>query len=257
MSADNKWKWLQSAASAVFGFVFVLCFWYVARFLVTADNRWLLPSPYEVAKLVLTNGTTFLNAAVSTGQATLLGFAVGAITGFCMAIAFHLIPSVGRALLPFVSTLPAIPVIAVAPLVVLWLGFGISSKVFIIAFICFFPVLVTVLAGLTQGYPAQREFLKMQGASRRARFLYMDLPSAVTFFGAGIKTAAPLAVIGAIVAEYVAPKDGLGYLVLTYALRTNTTGVIAAALSCACLGLLFSGFAALSGALLQRRFPPE
>ncbi len=231
--------------------------WQGASLVVPEENRWLLPGPLSVLAYLWNHLPDFGAAAGSTLVPSLVGFAAGAGAGFALAVIFHLLPAISRAALPVVSTLPAVPIVAIAPLIVLWLGFGLSSRVFIVAFITFFPILVTVLTGLSQGYPSQREYLEMQSVPLGTRFLYMDLPASLAFLGAGIRTAAPLAVVGAIVAEYVAPKAGLGYLVITYALRTDVTGTMAAALTCASLGLLFSAAAGILGRSLERVFPGE
>lgn len=244
--------------STTAGLMFVLLSWFLlSTVLLSEESRWLLPPPNQVFLYLLDQHATFTEAAWETGLSSALGLLAGAGAGFLLAFVFHVVPSFGRALLPFVSTLPAVPIVAIAPLVAVWFGFGITSRVLIVAFITFFPVLVTVLTGLSNGYRAQREYCAALGARLSRRLLYMDLPSALAYFAAGLRSAAPVAVVGAIVAEYVSPKNGLGYLVLTNALRTNVVGVVASALACAFLGLFFVGIVNLICRGVLARFPAD
>ena len=239
------------------GFFGVLGIWKLTNGLMPEESRWLLPAPDEVIEYLVDRPSVIANAAFVTGESSLIGLLAGAFFGLLLGLIFHLIPFLNKSLLPFISTLPAIPVVAIAPLVVVWFGFGLTSRVLIVAFITFFPVLVTVLTGLSQGYRAQREFFEAQGVKWGLRLRYMDGPAALGYFGVGLRTAAPFAVVGAIVAEYVAPRDGLGYLVLTNALRTNLVGVIASAIACAALGLVFVGGVKWLSNQLTKHFPPE
>lgn len=249
---------LRPALSAMVGFITLfICWQLLSDYLLPADRRWLLPPPSESFTYILEHFPSFLEASLATGSASALGLFVGALAGFIIAIFFHLVPSFERTLLPFVSTLPAVPIVSIAPLIAVWFGFGLSSRIVIVAFITFFPVLVTVLAGLSSGYRPQREYCLAIGAPLGKRLLYMDLPAALGYFAAGLKAAAPVAVVGAIVAEYVAPKNGLGYLVLTNALRTNVVGVVASALACAGIGLLFVGIVNIMCKVVLARFPAD
>ena len=257
----SRTHWISLGRDTAFrlgGVVFILLIWqFLSTVGLSEARQWLLPAPLAVFRFCEEHSAELWSAALETSTGTALGLGVGAAVAFILALVFHLIPMLSRTVLPFVSTLPSVPIVAVAPLVVVWIGFGLSSRVVIVAFICFFPILISILTGLSQGYPSQREFFRMQGASLRSRLLYMDLPAAIVFFCAGLRASAPIAVVGAIVAEYVAPKAGLGYMVLTNALRTNVTGLVASAFGCALLGLFFSGVAIGVGKILLRLFPAE
>jgi NitT/TauT family transport system permease protein len=231
----------------------LLLIWQIGAMAIPTYMQWLAPAPLEVGRYLVKNAREFAVALAETALSSSIGLLVGATIGFLLAIAFHLMPPIERAIYPIVSSLPAIPVVAIAPLIVLWFGYELKAKVFIVTFICFFPILVTVLTGLREGYAAQREYLRMQGAPMKATLRYMDLPASLGYFAAGLKTAAPIAVVGAIVAEYVAPKRGLGYLVISYALRTDITGVIAAALTSMLLGLAFAGITSAGAEVMRRR----
>ena len=184
----------------------VLTIWQLTNLLMPEASRWLLPPPGEVFGYLGDRPSVVANAAFVTGASSLIGLVAGAFFGLVLGLIFHLVPALNKSLLPFISTLPAVPVVAIAPLVVVWFGFGLTSRVMIVAFITFFPVLVTVLTGLSQGYRSQREFFEAQGVKWGLRLRYMDGPAALGYFGVGLRTAAPIAVVGAIVAEYVAPR---------------------------------------------------
>lgn len=251
-------RWSLQVSSAATGFLIVVIFWHlVSSVFLPEEQRWLLPPPGPVLDYLCEHSDLYLSAGFETGGASLWGLLAGSGAGFLLALAFHVVPASERALLPFVSTLPAVPIVSIAPLVAVWFGFGMTSRVLIVAFITFFPVLVTVLTGLSNGYRAQREYCMALGARLPQRLMLMDLPAALAYFAAGLRTAAPLAVVGAIVAEYVSPKDGLGYLVLSNALRTDVLGVIASAVACALLGLAFVGGINVICRGVLVRFPTE
>lgn len=251
---------LKQVAAFAFGAIVLVGMWQaVSAWLIPPDNRWLFPGPLIIGGFIAKNAAIFSTGLKITAGSALIGLIVGAFAGLCLAVIFHLIPIFERSVLPFISTLPSIPVIAIAPLVTLWIGSQ-NSVVFISAFICFFPILLTVLAGLSNGYRSQREYFNMQGATWTSKLVYLDFGASLAYFAVGLRSAAPLAVIGALVAEFIAPRgpaEGLGTLVLRFANQTNIPGLLASAFVCAFLGMCVSGISMFFSFLLLKKFPPE
>ena len=260
MKKNATSDFLKRTAAFTGGALFLIVIWHVAStWLVPADNRWLSPGPVAIGAFIAKNSLLFLTGLKITGGNTLFGLILGAFAGLFLAVVFHLLPVFEKAALPFISTLPSVPVIAIAPLITLWIGSQ-NSVVFISAFICFFPILLTVLTGLSNGYRSQREYFSMQGATWTSKLLYLDFGASLAYFAVGLRSAAPLAVIGALVAEFIAPRgpaEGLGTLILRFANQTNIPGLLASALVCAFLGMCVSGVAMLLSFLLLKKFPPE
>ncbi|MFF2652696.1 ABC transporter permease [Streptomyces sp. NPDC058045] len=175
-----------------------------------------LPRPSAIFSALLGNMTDALfwyNVRVTMTEA-LIGYAVGCGIAMALGVAISQFRLLEKSLMPYVVAFQAIPIVALAPLIVLWFGFDLTSKVVISALIAFFPLLVNVIEGLRASDPAQLEMLRSFGASRRQVFVKVRVPNALPFIFAGLDIAALLALTGAVVGEFVGAKYGLGYLVL-------------------------------------------
>jgi NitT/TauT family transport system permease protein len=140
-----------------------------------------------------------------------MAFGVGAAAGLGYVLSKSRL--VERVLAPYIVATQAIPVVAVAPLLVIWLGSGLLSKVLICALIVFFPVLINTVVGLRSVSANLRELMRSLGATRWQNFRYLELPAALPILLGGLKVGATLSVIGAVVGEFIAPDRGLGYLI--------------------------------------------
>lgn len=217
-----------SLTAAVFG-LWVLYFW---QLLVVALDvpRVLLPSPALIVASLWENlsmlGGDFVQTVV---KAVLVGWTLGCTLGFAVAIAIDRMPFLQRGLLPIASLTSAIPLVAVAPIAVMWFGFEWQSKAAVVVLMTFFPMLVSTLAGLQASQRLERELMHSYAASYLRTLWSLRLPSAVPFMFAALKVNASLALIGAIVAEFFgSPINGLGFRINTEALRMNMTLVWAA-----------------------------
>lgn len=174
-----------------------------------------LPAPSRVAEQIWLNLPALADHAVPTLTATLLGFALSITAAFGFSVLIDFSPLARRALLPVFVISQTLPLIAIAPLVVLWFGFGLGPKILLVAFLTFFPMLVA----LVQGYAATdrdiEALLQSMGASPGRIFRLARLPSAVPYFFAGLRIAIAHAVVAAIFAEYVGAQKGLGIYMLT------------------------------------------
>lgn len=174
----------------------------------------ILPAPHAVAKaLYVDRGLLWSNFLV-TAQEVLLGILVAAIAGFVLAIAIHFSATARRALYPLLIGSQAVPIPMIAPLLVLWLGFGIAPKLVVIGLVAFFPIVVTTFAGLAAVDPDLLKLMQTFDAPRGRTFTHVELPSALPGVLTGAKIAVVVAVIGAVFAEWAGASSGLGYLFL-------------------------------------------
>ena len=143
-----------------------------------------------------------------------LGFSLGAITGFVLGMIFAEFETLRVMMNPFIMATQVTPKTALAPLFIIWFGFGITSKVFIVALIAFFPVLVNTVAGVRSVDAEKIELMRTYGANRLKIIRFVKLPAAFPNIFAGLEVASVVSVLGAIIGEFVGSKSGLGRLIL-------------------------------------------
>ncbi|ROO88138.1 ABC-type nitrate/sulfonate/bicarbonate transport system permease component [Actinocorallia herbida] len=169
-----------------------------------------LPSPSRVLDQGWEHRRDLLDNALPTLRATLAGFALSLTVGFALSVLIDLSGVLRRALMPVLIVSQTLPLIAIAPLVVLWFGFDLLPKVLLVAFVTFFPIVV----GLVEGYGATDKdstaLLRSMGAGRWRIFRTLRVPTALPFFFAGLRISITYAVVGAIFAEYAGATEGLG-----------------------------------------------
>jgi ABC-type nitrate/sulfonate/bicarbonate transport system permease component len=210
----------------------------------------LLPAPTSIAQSLWEDRSLLAPDLLVTTWEVVLGLFASVVLGVGLAVAMHLVPAVERALRPLVVGSQAVPIPVVAPLIVFMLGFGLAPKILLVALICFFPIVVNVADGLRDSDPEARRVLASLQASRWQRLRFLDAPSALPAGFTGMKIAAAVAVIGAVLAEWAGSTSGLGHLVLT------ANGQLASARAFAATVLLILeavALYALFGAL-ERRF---
>ena len=219
--------------------------------LATGLPPFLLPGPQSVAGALLTHHQVLGRAALRTVAEILAGFALGAGTGAGLAVAMAAFPRLARALRPVLLFTQVIPIFALAPILTLWLGYGMAPKIVVAALICFFPVASAFLDGLERTSPACLDLARTMGA-RGGRVLWLiRIPMALPMLGSGLKLAAVYAPIGAVIGEWVGGSEGLG------AVMIHANGRMRIDLSFAALSLvtlIALGFHALVGAAVRRGF---
>ena len=172
----------------------------------------------------------------------ILGFLVGSSIAIVTAVVFVHVPIVERAAFPWAIVLQTVPIIAIAPLLTIWFGFTLMPKVVIAAIICFFPVLVNTTRGLRSVSAEAFELMSVLSASKRQILWRLRVPSSLPYVFAGLRIAATLSVIGAIVAEFTGSDRGIGYVIVQASYRLDTR-LMFAAIVLSCLGgILFFGF---------------
>jgi NitT/TauT family transport system permease protein/putative hydroxymethylpyrimidine transport system permease protein len=236
---------------------FLLGAWELAaRWDVIADalgiEPFLVPAPSDVGDSLWSDRELLLENAWVTIQEVLAGFAIAAVAGFGFALLLHLSDTLRRALYPLLVASQTVPVIAIAPILVVWLGFGIGPKLAIIALVCFFPIVVTTLDALDGADPDQLKLLRTLDASRWQAFRYAEAPAALPAALSGAKIAVAVAVIGAVFAEYAGSSEGLGHLMLQAIPQLETPRAYAAVVLLAAFAVAL--FSALG--LAERRLVP-
>ena len=208
-------------AAAVFG-GWVLYFWQVGVTLFDVP-RVLLPSPAWIAQMMLERWPTLAGDFVQTVlKAVLIGWALGSGLGFAVAVAIDRAPFLQRGLLPLANLTSTIPLVAVAPIMVMWFGFDWPSKAAVVVLMTFFPMLVATRAGLQAAGKLELELMHSYAASYTRTLIDLRLPMAMPFLFNALKVNATLALIGAIVAEFFgSPTVGLGFRISTEAARMN------------------------------------
>jgi ABC-type nitrate/sulfonate/bicarbonate transport system permease component len=199
--------------------VLLLVAWQVAaRWDLIADalgiEPFLVPAPTDIATSLADNVDLLSDNAWVTLREVLLGFAVALLVGVAFALVLHLSPLLRRAFYPLIVASQTVPIIVIAPILVVWFGFGIGPKVAIIALICFFPITVNTLDGLGSVEPAQRKMMRSLGAGRRQILTRLELPASLPYLFSGAKIAVAIAVIGAVFGEWAGSDSGLGHLML-------------------------------------------
>ncbi len=186
---------------------------------------------------------------IHTGTELVLGLALGCAAGFFGGIALGESAFLRRLLFPYVLVSQVVPKLALAPLFIVWFGFGMTSTVVITALICFFPLMETTLTGLAGVPPERIELFRMLGASRLRTLWRLKLPSGLPSVLAGLRIAVVLALVGAVVGEFIGASRGLGALIIAAQGSMDTPLMFAVLVLIAALGLLL--YAAT--ALLERR----
>ncbi|MFC7214216.1 ABC transporter permease [Saliphagus sp. GCM10025334] len=209
----------------------------------------ILPTPIDVGAALVEGYPTLLADAAVTAATAALGLGGGAAVGLVLAFAMTRSRSATRTILPYVVALRIAPLIAVAPLLFLWFGRGIPARALLVATLTLFPMTIATLDGLRSTPSAFLDLAASVGASSLETFLRVRVPAAAPSVFAGFKIAATLAVVGAVVAEFVTLRSGIGYRVFYSATRLETATSYAAL---AMLSLVGVGFYLLP-ALLERR----
>jgi putative hydroxymethylpyrimidine transport system permease protein len=198
---------------------------------------YILPPPSQIISVAIIKAPLLLPHAAVTMAEVLLGIAIALLVAVPLAVAMFARESIAKALAPFLVASQAVPVFAVAPLLVVWLGYGIASKVLMATVIIFFPITVNLLAGFKSCGQEYRGLFQMMGADffQTLRLLYW--PWALPHFFAGLRVGVSVATIGAVIGEWVGAQQGLGYLMIQANARLKVDLVFAAILWLSVMGL--------------------
>ena len=242
---------LASAISSIIVVVTLFGLWWAAVALFDPPS-YLLPSPVAVALAFFSHLEQFLSHLSATAFEALLGFAIGNALGISIAVLLHRYVSLQRFTLPVLISLQAIPIVALAPLLVVWLGTGLISKVAMAAIICFLPIVVNTLQAFSSVDHEYTELFEFYRADFSARLSILLMPASFSAIVAALKISASLAVVGAIVAELTGADKGLGYILLNASYRLETDMMFVAMLLSGVLGMIFFQMPALLRLIVPR-----
>ncbi len=169
-----------------------------------------LPPPSRVLQVTWDNRGDLWANTLPTLRATLLGFALSLAVAFVLAVLVDASAVLRRALMPVLVATQVLPIVAIAPLMVIWFGFGLTPKVLLVALVTFFPLTVALAEGFAASEPEAEALLRSMGAGRARVFRSVRFPTALPFFFAGLRIAITYAVVAAIFAEYAGASEGLG-----------------------------------------------
>ena len=214
-------RWYGTATATLFG-AWIIYFWQVGVTLFDVP-RVLLPAPAWIASMMVERWDTLAGDFVQTVlKAVLIGWAGGSALGFAVGVAIDRAPFLQRGLLPLASLTSTVPLVAVAPIMVMWFGFDWPSKAAVVVLMTFFPMLVATLAGLQAAGRQELDLMRTYAAGYGRTLLDLRLPMAMPFLFSALKVNATLALIGAIVAEFFgSPTVGLGFRISTEAAKMN------------------------------------
>jgi ABC-type nitrate/sulfonate/bicarbonate transport system permease component len=201
----------------------------------------ILPAPSQILVAFGENFAMLSWHGAVTFSEILLGLLLGGLGGFLLAIVVFYSPLLDKALYPLIIGSQMIPVFAIAPILIVWMGYGLWPKVTVAALISFFPLVVTVSDGLREPSEEAVDLFRSLGATRRQIFWKLRLPASMPTVFSGLKVSATLAVVGATIGEWVGSHQGLGYLMLQSNARLRMNLVFAAIMMLAILGLLLFG----------------
>jgi NitT/TauT family transport system permease protein len=204
-------------------------------------KSYLLPAPSAVALALVEDPGRYLEAArVSVGHA-LGGLALGTGAAFALAIVMAHSRALERAIYPLAILVKVTPVVAVAPLLIIWFGFGPTPKVLVAALITFFPMLVNAVTGLRSVDEAAHDFLRSLDASRWQVFSKLRLPASLPYVLAALRISIPLSLIGAVVSEWMSGDGGMGQVILIDNGEFDTAGLFAAVAVLGLIGVVLTG----------------
>jgi NitT/TauT family transport system permease protein len=231
-SRSSLWS---NAGLPFLGAVLAIALWWLAT--VAFDiEPFFLPAPPDVVDAFLRLPSYLLKETWVTFLETITGFGIAAVGGLIIAVVLAASRTVERMTLPLIAGINAVPKVALAPLLLVWIGFGTQPKIVMVVLLCFFPILVSTMAGLTSTPGDLGELADSLSASWWQTFVKVRLPWALPQVFVGLKVATSLAIIGAIIGEVVQPDRGLGSVVVSSGQSADTPLAFAALTLLAIMG---------------------
>lgn len=206
-------------------------------------KAYLLPKPSDIMEAAVQNSASLAASVSTTVLEAVIGFAVSVVLGVAVAILLALSKMVERSVYPYAIILQTIPIVAVAPIIVIWFGAGMNAIVVIAFLISFFPILSNTLIGLNATEQNMKNLFHLYNATKMQTIWRLRIPSALPYILAGLKISCSLSVVGAIVGEYIAGiggmQGGLGYAITVASSQLKTPYLFACGLSAALVGIVF------------------
>ncbi|MEV0061951.1 ABC transporter permease [Nocardia sp. NPDC058379] len=231
-----RWAGIRWAVPSLVTVVVLVALWQV--YVTSSGVRpQVLPSPLRVVQQGWAHRDEIATHAAATLQVTLVGFAVSLTLAWVLAVIVDFSPWLRRALVPLFVASQTVPIVAIAPLMIIWFGFGLLPKILVVALVTFFPMAIGLIEGFAAADREAGALLRSMGASRLQEFRYVRLPSALPRFFTALRIAITYAVVGAVFAEYVGASAGLGIYMSLQKNSFRTDLVLAAVLVTALLSI--------------------
>lgn len=244
-------RYMEKGWRSVVAILLFIIFWESIVRILTIEE-WLLPAPSAIVQEFFVVWPTFQPHLVSTLLLAILGFLIGGLFGLTVAMVLHSFDKVRETIYPFLILSQNIPIIVLAPLLVIWFGFGALPKLIIITIACFFPITISTLGGLQQTNRELSHYMLMMGASKREMFWKLELPDAIPSMLSGLKIAATYSVMAAVVSEWLGAQKGIGVFMTIATSSYKTPRVFVAIIVTMLLSFLFFSLILLLEKLLKR-----
>lgn len=242
-SRQTRWSHFQHVyLGPLIAFILFLSVWQLLPLLLGMPH-YIFPKPTDVWNATINSWNILWEAVRITVLESVIGFFLSAIIGISVSVLLASSKILERSIYPYAIILQTIPVVAIAPIVVIWLGSGFNSIIVISFLIGFFPVISNTLMGLNSVDKNMDELFTLYNASKWQKMWKLRIPAALPYMMAGLKVSCTLSIVGAIVGEYVAGvgggKGGLGYAITVAAIQVNTSFLFACGIAAAILGIGF------------------
>ena len=232
----------QYYVGPIIAFVIFISLWQFIPMALSIEH-YILPKPTDVIEASIKDWTLLSAAIQITIAESVTGFLLSALVGISLSVLLASSKILERSIYPYAIVLQSMPVVAVAPIVVIWFGAGYNSIVIISFLIGFFPIISNTLMGLNSVDKNMDELFTLYNASKWQKMWKLRLPSALPYIMTGLKISSTLSIVGAIVGEYVAGigggKGGLGYAITVAAIQVKTSYLFACGIAAAVLGIIF------------------
>lgn len=234
----------------------VLLFGWELAVRTTSISALVVPAPSAVGSALwdgLISGYLWPHIWV-TGATTLLGFLLGCFIGFASGVVLAEFEPLRKIVWPYILAMQVVPKLALAPIFIIWFGFGMKPTVVITALICFFPLLENTMTGLQEVSAEKRQLFRMLGANRWQTLIRLKIPSGLPVIMAGVRVAIVLALVGAVVGEFITGRDGLGASIIAAQGMMDSTLIFALLIIITSIGLLFYQLTLMFERWLLRRW---
>ncbi|MBP1931666.1 ABC-type nitrate/sulfonate/bicarbonate transport system permease component [Ammoniphilus resinae] len=239
LSGKGAKGWLSLALPGSL-LIALLIIWEMAVHL-SGIEKWLLPSPSLILKSLWETKDLILHHSLQTLYEALLGLVIAVLVGVLIAIMIDLSTRIRQAVYPLLVVSQTIPIIAVAPLLMIWFGYGMTTKILVVALVCFFPIAVNLADGFRLVDQEMIRLLASMGASKGQMFRMVKLPAALPFFFSGMRIAGTYSVMGAVIGEWLGASRGLGIFMTRSSQSFLTDRVFASILVIVFLSLIIFG----------------
>ena len=230
---DRILKWIPAVAIIVL----ILCTWeLIVR--VRDIASWLLPAPTAIAYALYESRGILASHTLVTLEEVLIGFAIALLAGVVLASGLVLSKTLEKTLYPFLIASQTVPIIVIAPMLLVWVGYGLTPKIIVVALISFFPIVVNTIDGMKSVDRDVENLLRTMGANRWQIFTKVQIPVSLPYLFSGLRVAVAASVIGAVLGEWVGSSEGLGYLMIRSKPQFQTELVFAAIVILSVMGIL-------------------